>query len=182
MVNACFEYNPNRASGTGTSTTCSGCGLVVNSMTVASAGVATGTLNYTGTAWGNYGQAFSCINMAYSFENSTSTLSFPNVAKAGSVANKCLQAWSGAPGSPHKCAGGGGYGPPSLSRPDDFNFRMGLWACVHKNEQDPNQCAFNGLTWSNAITNCAGMSPGYYQFSFAGMIGSPRAPTCQYPF
>ena len=181
VANACFEFDAKKGQGSGASPKCAGCGLVVNTVTVASAGVATGTLNYTGTAWGNYGQAFSCINMAYQYDNATQSLSFPNAAKAGSIANKCLQAWSGPPGSPHKCHGGT-YAPPSLSRPDDFAFGMGLWGCVHKNEQDPNKCAFNGLIWSNAITNCAGMSSGYYQFMFAGMTGSKYAPTCQYPF
>jgi hypothetical protein len=74
---------------------CSGCGLVFNTVESTPGGpaVAHGTLNYTGSAWGYY--KFECINMAYEYDNHTGTLSFPNVATTGSVANKCLKAFVG---------------------------------------------------------------------------------------
>ena len=139
---------------------CGGCGLVFNTVEFTPDGpaVAHGTLNYTGRAW-TYGNKFECINMAYQYDNRTGTLSFPDVATNGSVANTCLAAFAG-----HKCSMGTG---PKLTTVDDWSIH-GLserqFTCIRdylEFPDDPTKGCSSAIGnpvmyFSKAITQCSG--------------------------
>ena len=193
----CFAVDPHMSTTSGGETLpCSGCGLVFNTVESTPGGpaVAHGTLNYTGYAWGTYGTKFECIKMAYEYDNQTHTLSFPNVATPGSVANKCLAVF--VPDPPivhrgHQC--NNGQPGPKLANIADWSFHglsEGQFTCIRDDLKFPDDrtkgCVRAHwdivMKFSDAISQCR-MS------SLAGTIAwrfyrktNGAASECRFPF
>ena len=181
----CFNADPQGTARSSSLEPCGYCGLVFNTANVANStapGAPTygyGTLNYTGKAWGIYGQDFECINMKYVYDPQTGQISFPDVVKSGSVANTCL-----APFTTQKC--GTGTRAPDLSKKDDwiFSIRTRSFECLHKHIEDASTaCPSTHMQFSDTISACSsGNTPQYDSQMVFRTLTNGATDACRSPF